>query len=138
MMCFLSLLLDVFVKDSQLHLVASLHNFDERSPRLFEISSRNRHHQNHCSTTILKPSPLGVYIQILLELRLLVPLDHTICSVNLVGNGNISVPFIIHLCKLLVELHWSFPSSRVSLQSSWLVFLCTFLERRKPRCWTFH
>ena len=83
---------------------------------LKSISSRSRHHQNLCSMTILKQFQLGFYIQmILLELRLLVPLDHTLCSVSLyiyiVGNGNISVPLLIHLCKFLLELHWPFPSN---------------------------
>lgn len=120
--------------------LASLHNFSVRSSRLFEIFSRSRHHQNLCSTTILKQFQLGFYIQmILLELRSLVPLDHTLFSLNLkyiVGNGNISVPFIIHLCEFLLELHWSFPSNGSSSnRRGWLE---STLERRKPRCWTFH
>ena len=109
--------------------LASLHNFDVRSGRLFHIFQKQTSPKpllNYHIPTI----SVGFYIQmILLELRLLIPLDPALCLVNLVGSGNISVPFVIHLCKFLLELHWSFPSKRVFLRSD--RFVGTFFSAKE-------
>ena len=84
--------------------LASLHNFDVRSGRLLDIFQKQTSPKPLLNYHF-KTLSVGFYIQmILLELRLLIPLDPALCSVNLVGSGNISVL----LWSIYVNFFWNF------------------------------